>query len=396
MINIEDKTKCCGCTACANICPKNCIKMVEDEEGFVYPKVNKAKCIECNLCEKVCPILNKIIENKKSPEAFVIRSKDINTVMNSTSGGFVTPLFKWIIENNGIVCTATYDNEFRIIHKIYNQIDSFEYRKIRGSKYVQSNLGDCFKKLEEYLKKEKQVCFIGTTCQVYGLKKFLRKDYNNLILIDLVCHGVTSPKLWNKYMDYQKKKYKSDILDISFRNKTYGYHSSTMKIEFKNKKVYYGSARIDFMLKSFFQEIASRPACYECKFKGVNRVSDFTVYDCWHASELVEGLNDDDKGYTNLTVHSKNGINILSEIKELYNLYPVDLERAVLKDGKMIQKSAIPHPMRKSFYEYLENKNIAECIDKFIPIRKKDYIFEGLKRSVYKIGLYNKIKKIVK
>ena len=141
---------------------------------------------------------------------------------------------------------------------------------------MQSDLGDCFSEIKKHLMQETKVCFIGTPCQVYGLKSYLRKEYDNLVTVDLVCHGTPSPKLWKKYLDEQKDKYHSEIDDIVFRNKTYGYHSGTMRIRFKNQFVYYGSARVDPMLKSFFAEISSRPSCYQCHFKSVERCSDFT------------------------------------------------------------------------------------------------------------------------
>lgn len=144
---------------------------------------------------------------------------------------------------------------------------------------MQSDLGDCFSEIKKHLMQETKVCFIGTPCQVYGLKSYLRKEYDNLVTVDLVCHGTPSPKLWKKYLDEQKDKYHSEIDDIVFRNKTYGYHSGTMRIRFKNQFVYYGSARVDPMLKSFFAEISSRPSCYQCHFKSVERCSDFTIYD---------------------------------------------------------------------------------------------------------------------
>ena len=170
---------------------------------------------------------------------------------------------------------------------------------------MQSDLTDCFATIKRYLEQGTTVCFVGTTCQVYGLKKFLRKKYETLVTVDLVCHGTPSPKLWDKYLEYQKNNYHSEIEDISFRNKTYGYHSGTMRIQFKNGKTYYGSARVDPMLRSFFKEISSRPSCYQCYFKNLERCSDFTIYDCWHADQLVVGLADDDKDYTDCTIQER-------------------------------------------------------------------------------------------
>ena len=258
---------------------------------------------------------------------------------------------------------------------------------------MQSDLTDCFETIKRYLEQGTTVCFVGTTCQVYGLKKFLRKKYETLVTVDLVCHGTPSPKLWDKYLEYQKNNYHSEIEDISFRNKTYGYHSGTMRIQFKNGKTYYGSARVDPMLKSFFKEISSRPSCYQCYFKSLERCSDFTIYDCWHADQLVVGLADDDKGYTNLIVQSKKGEQVLEKIKQDFDIYPVDTERAIALDGIMVRNAAHPHPKREEYYKDMDRDEVAEHIEKFIPITKKDHLIEWSKKIIYRVGIYRFLKK---
>ena len=352
MIEITDKVKCCGCTACFNICPKKCISMQPDTEGFLYPIVDKKQCVNCGLCEKVCPILNYKPIEEKTPAAYVVRTKNQNDLMQSTSGGFSTPLAQWFFNKGGSVWTASYDNNWNVVHREFTK-DDVEFSKTRGSKYVQSYLGDTYTKIQDELKNGRWVCFIGTTCQVYGLKEFLKKDYEKLITVDLVCHGTPSPKLWAKYIDFQTKKYNSRITDINFRNKTYGYHSGTMMLRFENGKKYTGSARVDYMLKSFFSEISSRPSCYTCKFKQLNRVSDYTVFDCWHMRELL-GKKDDDRGYTNLLVHTDKGGELLKEITAAYEIFQVDVEKAIALDGIMVRNSATPHKDRASFYTDLD------------------------------------------
>lgn len=392
MIEIENKIECCGCTACFNICPKKCIEMIPDEEGFLYPRVKKEQCINCGLCSKVCPILNyKPIENKM-PKAYVIRTKNIENLMQSTSGGFSTPLAHWFFEQGGRVWTASYDEEWNVLHKEFKN-DGIEFAKSRGSKYVQSYLGDAYTQIQEELKKNMWVCFIGTTCQVYGLKQFLKKDYEKLITVDLVCHGTPSPKLWKKYITYQTQKYGSKITEINFRNKTYGYHSGTMMLKFENGKCYTGSARVDYMLKSFFSEISSRPSCYSCKFKNINRLSDYTLFDCWHMGELLDKV-DDDKGYTNLLVHTKKGLCLLEEIAHEYDIFPADVDKAIALDGIMISKSALPHPKRALFYNDLDNHELNEHINIYIKISSVDKFLESIKSIAYKLGLMDLLRKI--
>lgn len=238
------------------------------------------------------------------------------------------------------------------------------------------------------------VGFVGTTCQVYGLKRFLKKEYPNLFTIDLVCHGTPSPKLWRKYVKYQAEKYGSSIKQISFRNKTYGYHSGTMKILFGNGKAYYGSARVDYMLKSFFSEIASRPSCYICPYKFVNRCSDFTIYDCWHVADLVKGLNDDDRGYTNVIIQSEKGRATFEALKDRIEWYTADTDKAVSLDGSMIKKQPMKHPKRDEFYTDLDDHTLKAHIQKYIPVTRKDMLIEKSKIIFYRTGMMRVIKKV--
>ncbi len=393
MINLQNKTDCCGCTACANICPKNCITMTPDAEGFLYPEVNKDLCINCGLCEKVCPVIKLPEVGAGERKSYAIRSKNNDVLRNSTSGGFFTPIANFVLNKGGVICAATYNDDWMVVHKFLTEKGEKAISKYRGSKYVQSYLGDCFSRIKEHLNKGRLVCFIGTTCQVNGLKKYIGDD-KNLITVDLVCHGTPSPKLWEKYINYQQEKYNSQIISVSFRNKTYGYHSGTMKIEFANGKIYYGSARVDYMLKSFFREISSRPICYQCPFKQVERCSDLTIYDCWHFSDLVEGVKDDDKGYTNVIVQSEKGAEILKALSDKVEIYQVDTQRAIELDGVMVTKPAVPHPKRKAYYKDLDKETLPQHIKKFIPVTKKDILIEKSKLILYKTGILKVLRKL--
>lgn len=393
----EEKTKCCGCTACANVCPVQCISMKEDFEGFAYPEIDKSKCLECGLCEKVCPILNPPNANNNEVMAYAVRVNEEQILKESTSGGFITPLADWVLLQDGVLCAASYLNDFSVSHIIIDKAEKEStLADIRGSKYVQSDLNYCYLKIKDFLDEKRKVCFVGTTCQVNGLKAFLQKEYDNLITVDLVCHGVPSPKLWRKYLEEKKRKYGAPIVDVAFRNKTYGYHSHTMRIEFENGKVYYGSGRIDAMMKSFMSEITSRPICYQCPFKTLIRCSDFTVFDCWHADKLVDGLKDDDKGFTNLFIHSKKGADVFNNIKDRYIVYPINYEKAIQYDGKMVLQSATSHLRRNEYFVNFDSEELNEHIQKFIPISKKDYFVEWCKGVLYKVGVLGVIRKIMR
>ena len=390
-ITDENKEKCCGCTTCINICPVKAIKMQEDEEGFLYPIIDKEKCINCNLCEKICPIINTK-KSKKNPKAYATRVKDEEVLKDSTSGGFFTPLAEYVLENNGIVIGVAFGENLKVEHIKIDKENKERLVELRGSKYVQSYLGDMFQEIKKLLETDKLILFTGTPCQVQGLNNFLGKGYKNLITMDLICHGVPSPKLWDLYVKYQEEKNKSKIKEIHFRNKTYGYHSGTMKLVFENGKEYYGSARVDYMLKSFFTEISSRPSCYNCAFKNKRHISDFTVFDCWHISDLVKDIKDDDKGYTNVFVNTEKGESIFSEIGDKLQKYEVDLEQAIELDGPMVENSAIPNKNRNTFYNTLNENGIIETIQKYINVSSKDKMIEKSKKFLYKTKILEKIK----
>ena len=394
MINIEDKTKCCGCTACANICPKNCIKMVEDEEGFVYPKVDKAKCIECNLCESVCPMESIFPkeENKLECETYAFQILDEKILKYSASGGFFYELSKYVLSKNGYVCGAIYDKNFEVVHYITNNLNEIKY--FSGSKYVQSNLNSIFKELKKFLDSGVLVCFSGTVCQVNGLKKYLRKGYKNLITVDLVCAGVPSPKLWKEYRNYQQIVHNSEIKSVNFRNKTYGYSNSTMKIEFKNGNIYSKSGRIDPMMYLFVNGFVKRPACYSCPFKGLERNSDFTIFDSWSAEKILN-IKLDNKGWTSVIVHSKNAKEILKNFKE-ESLKKIDADKIIKSDGRMIYMLPKYPKQREMFYKDLNNHNFNYCINKYVKVSVKDIFFEEIKPILFKCGVIYHIKNIKK
>lgn len=392
LIDETNKKDCCGCTACANICPKNAITMEEDFEGFLYPVINKDKCINCGLCDKICPVKNKNVKTEKFEEAYALRIKDKDVLKKSTSGGFFTPISEYIISLGGVVYGVGFDENWNVCHKEAKSKENIQ--EFKGSKYVQSNLNGIFKKVEDNLKKEKYVLFSGTPCQVEGLKKYLKKDYDKLYTVDLICHGVPSPKLWREYLKFQEKKYKSKIKEVYFRNKTYGYHSGTMKMVFDNGKEYYGSARVDYMLKSFFKEISSRPSCYDCRFKTRNHISDITIYDCWNIEKLNPDVKDDDLGFTNIIVNSIKGKNILQEIKDKFNIYKVDINKQIELDGSMVEHSAIPNNNRNLYYKDLDELGIEKNLNKYIKVSKKDYLIEKIKSILYKTKLLNRLKKI--
>ena len=397
MITIQNKTDCCGCTACANICPKNCITMEPDVEGFLYPKINNDLCVNCGLCEKVCPVMHPPIlkDGLQNLTACVARILDDAILQKSTSGGAISAISRYVLQSGGYVCGCVLNKNFLTEHRLIESEQ--ELNALCGSKYVQSSLDTCFIQIEKLLKKDKKVCFIGTPCQVAGLKNFLRKDYDNLLTIDLVCRSIPSLELYKKYLSYQEYKYQSKVRSINFRNKTYGYHSGTLTIEFENGKKYSGSNRVDLFMKTFHNNIASRPSCYKCKFKTRDRCSDFTMFDSWKPEKIVKvPLNDDDKGYTNVILHSEKAKNIINQLDNI-KIYPADIDKIFLYAGSMESESIQRPKNRQSFFNGLKevsDSSFEKYIKSYISVTKKDLFLEKTKYFLYKMGLLKILKKL--
>lgn len=398
MINITPTTKkdCCGCTACANICPKNCITMAFDKEGFEYPKVNADLCISCNLCKQVCPVINHNINSQQMPlQSLISRNKDSEILKSSTSGGIVTSFCSEIINRNGIVFGCVFNNEFNVIHTSAETLQ--ELSAFRGSKYVQSHLGDTFLKIKTQLENNREVLFIGTPCQVEGLICYLKKPYKNLYTIDFVCRGVPSPLVWGKYLNTMEKKYNSPIVYAKFREKSYGYHSANLLLKFANGKKSAENTKTDYFLKSFFDDICSRPSCYNCKFKTAKRASDLTVFDCWNISRYVPELTDDDKGYTSVFIQSEKGRQLLNAVKNQFICYNADLETLLKTDGYMAVTKATPNPKRNEFFTMLNNGiELDKVVKTLIPIKTSRKFFGKTKGFLHKIGLLKLIMKFKK
>lgn len=397
MINITENNKkyCCGCTACASACPKNCISMVCDSEGFKYPKIDSKLCVDCGVCEKVCPVINSENNAELPEKAYIVRNTNPDIVKNSSSGGAVSAFCEEIIRQNGIVFGAVFDKDFNVKHE--SAETSSELEKFRGSKYVQSDLGNTYLNIKEQLDTGRKVLFIGAPCQAEGLKSYLRKSYDNLFTVDFVCHGVPSPLVWKKYRELMTTKYGSDIAYTNFREKTYGYHSSNLSLHFANGKKSAENTNTDYMLKSFFDGICSRPSCYDCAFRKAKRVSELTVFDCWNITRYVPSVEDDDKGYTAVFVHNDSGAEMLESVKDKFVMYPADVGALLDADGHMAVKNPDVHPKRRQYFEMLNSGVPLDCIVKeLIPVKTSRKIFGKFKGVLYKTGMLKQIKKLKK
>lgn len=359
MIEVNDKRDCSGCTACASICPVKCIEMKSDEEGFVYPVVDKSRCINCGLCEKTCPIINRKADAKIEPRAYACINNDLAVRMNSSSGGVFSLLAEYILQNDGVVFGASFDENFVVRHTFVEREE--DLNKLRVSKYVQSDMGEMFKKAKEFLDANRKVLFTGTACQIAGLKSFLKRDYENLFTQDLICHGVPSPLVWEKYVAYRGGE---NCEEISFRKKFADETKTCFYIKLKNGKAY---AKLpnsrDPMVRMFLLNKCLRPSCHACAFKTITRQSDITLADFWGINTVYPKINDG-KGVSLILIHSDKGKKFFDEIKDKITYKEVKFKDAV-RHNKMYYKSALKNPIRKKFFKDLSRLPFDKVIKKY-------------------------------
>lgn len=373
MLQITDKSKCCGCNACVQRCPKQCIVMHEDEEGFLYPQVDVTLCIDCGLCEKVCPMLAQN-DVKKALQIFAAKNKNEHQRLRSSSGGIFILLAEQTIKMGGVVFGARFDKNWEVEHCYVETIEELE--PLMRSKYVQSRIGNTYKEAEQFLKEGRRVLFVGTSCQISGLHRFLRKDYNNLLSVDFICHGVPSPGIWRKYLQEIKNnalqseaagkntvlpfslKSMPVITGINFREKglggygwkKYGFvvHGKSPLKGDQNSVLLSVDFGKDIYMKGFLRNLYLRPSCYNCLVKSGKSQSDLTIGDFWGISKLKPEI-DDDKGIGAILVYTHKGIEALGfiscdKIAMTYN--------DVIMENPAIYSSVMLTNNRKRFWQF--------------------------------------------
>ncbi|MGB4243761.1 MAG: Coenzyme F420 hydrogenase/dehydrogenase, beta subunit C-terminal domain [Dethiobacteria bacterium] len=377
--HIKKKKHCVGCFACFSICPQSCISMDSDEEGFWYPQVDYDKCIECNLCIQVCPILNKIsVQNQ--PKAYACINNDETIRLESSSGGIFTLIAEQVIEDGGVVFGATFNEDFEVEHIFVESCE--ELSKLRGSKYVQSKIGESFKQAKKLLDLSRKVLFTGTPCQIGGLKSYLGKPYDGLLCADLICHGVPSPLVWRKYVDYRQEKAGSFAQKISFRRKNDGWKRFSISFSFKNDTEYREPFDQDLYMRAFLNNICLRPSCYDCRFKTIHRQSDLTLADFWGIQSLLPDM-DDDKGTSLVWVSSEAGHDMIKKIASKMQIQEVDILESIKYNPSAIE-SVRSHPNRKKFFEELHLLPFDELVKKYCTVKLSTRLKKKIKDILIK------------
>lgn len=362
MISSLNKKNCSGCGACSQKCPKQCIKMVADEEGFFYPQVNQSACIDCGLCANICHELHPF--EKKTPlQVYAAINKNNDIRIKSSSGGIFSLLAENVINrDNGVVFGAKFDANWQVIIDYSETTEGLEL--FRGSKYVQAQVGTSYIDAERFLKEGRIVLFSGTPCQIAGLHHFLRRKYDNLLTVDVVCHGVPSPKVWDRYLCEITDNLKNTIQRIEFRDKENGWKRFSLAIDYVKQGEYVHESswhKANSYMQAFLKNMILRPSCYACKAKYGRSGSDITIADFWGIQQINPGM-DDDKGTGLVMINTEKGAKMIDFSQILFHEEKYD---DALKYNPAIEKSVVAHPNRNLFFRKLDkSKSVVRLIEK--------------------------------
>lgn len=393
----NSKNNCCGCGACEQICPKHCITMRADNEGFIYPVVNVDICIDCHLCENVCPFIAEY-NDRKPIKIFAAKCTNEEVRLLSSSGGAFSVIAKSVIEEGGVVFGAKFNQEWEVVHDYTETTEGL--KEFRGSKYVQSRIGDSYKKTKDFLIKGRKVLFSGTPCQIAGLKKFLGKEYETLLTVDIVCHGVPSYKVWQTYL--------GEIVDggkiehISFRNKEKGWRNYSLVIKTNEQEYAFPmEERTSSFMKGFLKELFLRQSCYNCKVKRFRSQSDITLADYWWIKNVVPDF-DDNKGVSLTFINSKKGMDVFDSLDMVTTETDTDAEiKAAYLFSGAVCHSAKYNKKRDVFFKKLGNEKFPLLVNELTRPTLNERIYLALRdlgrKNDYMLSAYKKyVKPLIK
>lgn len=379
MIDIKEKKNCCGCNACYDICPKNAITLSTDIEGFWYPRVDIDKCINCGLCERTCPQLHIGALKKNDfeyPVCFAAIHKNIEVRFGSTTGGLFSALAEQMYREGGYVGGAIYNKDFSVSHFISN--NPADLALLRQSKYSQSQTCGIYKEVKRLLMAGEKVLICGTPCQMADLRRFLNKDYENLIIVDFICKSITSPKFYAKYLDYWERKVGSQLVSFKFKDKELGWRSLVKRFDFKNGKTMYSRAQDnDLYSMAYHGNIVSRPSCYFCQFKGFPRMSDITIADFWGVEKYAYLKDiDDNAGTSAVMCNSSKGLTFYKQLKNITSL-ETTIEKILPGNPALLHEQKMSVMNRDTFFHDLDRKAIEEVVPLYFPFHEKERGFKA-------------------
>ena len=384
-LSTKDEQQCYGCRACEQICPKSAISMSVNKDGFAYPLINIDSCVKCGACLKACPYENSSLVFRYPEFGYAIQYKNSNKLLNSSSGAAFPAIADYILAKGGYVAGCIFNEDFRAVHVVTNKPETVE--KMSGSKYVQSDLNDVYSEIRRLLNLEKIVLFSGTPCQVAGLYSFLAKRYDNLITVDLICHGVPSPKLLEEYLS---ATYNGKIIDFKFRDKKLNGWSSAGSIVIQKKNGQIKKKRTSPSTDSYYyyylQNSVNRMSCYSCKFAAMKRVSDITIGDYWNIDKIFPNIDTRD-GYSAVLVNTQKGQNVIDKIQPLIHSLNTRVEDIANNNGNLQRPSPLPE---QRFYIYDKIKR-----EGYLQVSKEECHYSFIESYLKRI-MPHSIKKVIK
>jgi len=391
--NIEKKY-CTGCLLCGDVCTLEAVSYKRNPEGFLYPIVDSTKCVSCGLCEKMCPVNNKkgqllgeCIDELHDLKVYAVINNDVSMRRKSSSGGVFPLLASYIIKNGGVVYGAAFDDTWCVHHMGVSNICDIE--KLQSSKYIQSNMAGVYRNVKEMLKKGKLVMFVGVPCQVSALKNYLGETNENLFCVDLFCHGISSPGLFEEYLNQEVGVNTEEIKQISFRNKDMSWENYRMQILY-NRGVYSRHYRKDAFLKPFCRGVSLRNSCYECGLKGFPRQSDITMGDFWTIDRVFPDMNDH-KGTSIIFCNTQRGRILLEKIQESAIVRQVKLEtvkRMYSNSGKTVKR---PED-RDDYFTTAKTQGVQKAMKLYCNIPWKEHFLRTTRKILIKLHLYERIR----
>lgn len=393
MIKLSNKESCCGCEACAQKCPQSCITMKFDEQGFRYPVINETLCVDCSLCESVCPVIHQSSSHKPK-EIYGAINKNEQIRLDSSSGGIFTAIAEIVLGEGGIIWGAKFNEQHEVVHDCVKTKSALKL--LRGSKYVQSNIGLSYTRIKEELRKGEIVLFSGTSCQVAGLKRFLEKDYLNLYTIDFICHGIASPGVWKKYLEQQFGK-DSLIKDINFRDKTHGWekYCFSLKQYFPNEKSFVKHIEPrnkNMFMRAFLHDLILRPSCYNCPTRSFKSGSDITLADLWGAWVTLPEFHDN-KGCSCVAINTEKGNQLFKQLQNVVSAKQIPYKNAFIDYNHAATVNPKPNTNTKLFFAQYESIPLKKLIPRLTKDSIATILKENIRQTLDIVGLLNVLRK---
>lgn len=339
---ISEKSQCCGCMACVDVCPQHAIVAKPDSEGFLYPRRNQELCINCGRCKDVCPFSDQEF-GEEPRQYFAVQAKNMMLRKESTSGAVFPIVAEAVLEQGGVVYGAGFNSSMKVVHQ--KATDRNDLNLLTKTKYVQSETMGVFRCVQQDLQEGKEVLFVGTPCQVEALKRFLLKEYSNLLLVDLICYGVPSPGVWARYIAYLEKTYHGKLTSFQFRDKRGQNNGHLISYRIENQEYVEDYEENPFIMM-YRSNCLLRPSCHVCPFSSVKRSSDITIGDFWGIEKISPGI-DDGMGTSLVMLRSKRGTELWKNLQNRF--YYFECSREAAEQPRLVSPT-LPSPRRKLFF----------------------------------------------